>query len=146
MKKLWTFVVVAGIIGILVAMAFQVASLSSSPVGSPHRLREILAGCFWNHYEVLHIVIVGILVVGAMPIHKRAIQLKRMAGASKYTNLISLLGLFLSIRSGKEPKLSRPVFGTARIFGVLGRVNVIVFSAFVTYDITSIAICVIRIV
>jgi hypothetical protein len=145
MEKLCKFMMVAGIIGFLLAVTKQILNPSvldftqQIQQGLMYRLEEILVKCTRNHYEGFHTIILTILVVGAIPVNKRVLGIKVLPGASKFTNPISLLGHLIF---GRFLNFPRRVLGTRRVFGVLGRANIIVLSAFVIYDITSIGICV----
>lgn len=149
MGKLREFVIVGGIIGILAAITIQKLNPSPLPfsaqqaidLGEQQSLGEILVECIRDHYKMSDIVIEGILAAGAIPISKQALGMKVLPGASRFTNPISLFGHF----AFRGANLPFRVLGTRRVFGIFGRANIVVLSAFVTYDVTSLCICISRV-
>jgi RHS repeat-associated protein len=74
----------------------------------------------------------------ALPLYKPWLGLPVLGNASRFTNPLSYAGL------QRFPNLKVPfrLFRTNRLFGLLGRANLVVGLAFLTYDISSIAGCV----
>ena len=79
----------------------------------------------WTKYAVY---------AGAFPLYKPAIGLPVVGNASRFTNPISLAGL-------GGPRISRAVICTTRVFGIVGRLNVVGAVAFGVYDAYSIGSC-----
>ena len=73
----------------------------------------------------------GVMVLGALPLPKKMLGLPTLPEASTVTNPLSYLGH----RCFPKARLAVRLFGTTRIFGMLGRVNVLVCGAWIVYDI-----------
>lgn len=84
--------------------------------------------------------------MGAIPIPKSWLGHFVPEGASRFTNLISEFGLrFYPRKSLRNMSLAartaKAIFGTKRIFGLLGRANVVAFVGFAIFDVISLAAC-----
>jgi RHS repeat-associated protein len=78
--------------------------------------------------------------VGALPIPKSLVGVPVIGNSSRFTNAVSLIPHKLGIRLNTGMQ----ILGSGRVFGVLGRANVIVGSAMLAWDAASIAICTAR--
>jgi uncharacterized protein RhaS with RHS repeats len=81
----------------------------------------------------------GATAAGATPVPKSAIDVPVVGNASKTTNAISAAGLKAA------PNVKMPggrAFGSNRLFGVLGRANLILFSGLMVVDSAAIMVCV----
>lgn len=99
---------------------------------------DCLEKCILDHYGLSDLLGRGVVATGAIPISKAAIGVPILGGASAYTNALSYLGFrvpALNIRFGSQ------ILGTTRLFGLLGRLNLVVGVGLLAYDATSIAIC-----
>jgi RHS repeat-associated protein len=75
--------------------------------------------------------------LGALPIPKRLVGVPVIGNSSKVTNAVSLVPHKLGIRLNTGTQ----IFGSGRVFGVLGRANAVVGGAMLAWDAASIAIC-----
>jgi hypothetical protein len=79
---------------------------------------------------------------GALPISKRLIGVPVVGDASSFTNPISLAGHKYARGANLSSRVRLPGFTpTVRVFGLLGRVNVVGAVAFGAYDVYSIGTC-----
>ncbi|HEX2205847.1 MAG TPA: RHS repeat-associated core domain-containing protein [Longimicrobium sp.] len=100
-------------------------------------LARELVDCTSDHYGLGDLSIRGVSWLGAMPIDKQAHGLRVLPGASTHTNLISYIGIkhFRGVKAGGR------YLGSARLFGVLGRANLLIGAGLLAYDVTSIGMC-----
>ncbi|MCG8360295.1 MAG: RHS repeat-associated core domain-containing protein, partial [Kiloniellales bacterium] len=101
---------------------------------------ECLKQCVVQHYGMSELISRGAVAAGATPVYKPAIGLPVLSGASRYTNPISLIGHVTST----NPKLGTKVLGTGRVFGILGRANIVLGAGLLTYDTVAITDCVLE--
>ncbi|MEK7314463.1 MAG: RHS repeat-associated core domain-containing protein, partial [Deltaproteobacteria bacterium] len=93
-----------------------------------------------NYYGSGDLALRGIIAIGAFPLFKPWLGLPVAFGASKFTNIISYLGFIFF----QNARITVNTFGTVRVFGVLGRINIYIGIGLLVYDIVSITIRVIR--
>lgn len=94
-----------------------------------------LAACVADQYGLnLASLISGI---GAIPVKKSWIGVPTLPGASRHTNIISWLGF--EIFPGWN--ISRPIMGSVRIFGIIGRLNPYVLGALLITDGVMVGLC-----
>jgi RHS repeat-associated protein len=77
--------------------------------------------------------------IGALPIPKQLAGIPVIGDSSKFTNLVSLIPHKLGVRMNMPRTL-----GSSRVFGVLGRANVVVGTALLAWDAASIGLCTAR--
>ncbi len=106
--------------------------------GRVNRIAGELLGCVDAHYGLTGLIGRGVVFGGALPLSKRALHIPIIGSSSRYTNPISYFGLkvFPGIKVGRQ------MLGSNRVFGVLGRANIYLAAALLTYDIISIGRCV----
>ena len=93
-----------------------------------------------DYYGSASLFIRGIIAIGAFPLFKPWLGLPIAFGASKFTNIISYFGhLFF-----RNAQITVSIFGTTRVFGILGRLNIYIGIGLLIYDVVSITIRVIR--
>jgi RHS repeat-associated protein len=94
-----------------------------------------LLDCISEYYGLS--ALTGVSAAGAIPLYKPWLGLPVLGGASEYTNPISYFGFrfFPNVTVGTQ------ILGTARLFGILGRLNIIVGSALLAIDATEIWLC-----
>lgn len=80
----------------------------------------------------------AVQVAGAVPIHKPSVGLPVLGNASKWTNAMSYLGH----RSPFNLNVGRQILGSARLWGILGRANIITGLGFLAWDVGNIGLCV----
>ena len=73
----------------------------------------------------------------ATPISKSALGMRTMPGASQYTNAMSASGHV----TGYNPKIGTQILGTNRVFGLLGRLNLVAYVGLTSYNVTQLAMC-----
>jgi RHS repeat-associated protein len=79
----------------------------------------------------------GAMALGATPVYKPLVGLPVLGGASRFTNAIN----WLPFRTAIDAHLPMRILGTTRLFGLLGRVNIVLGVGLLAYDITSIGLC-----
>lgn len=85
--------------------------------------------------------------IGGIPINKLKLGHFVLQGSSKYTNLVSHFGtkFFPMARiPSSMTMVAKSLFGTTRIFGILGRSIPYVAIGFAVYDIVSIGLCALK--
>lgn len=110
----------------------------------PESTAEELWGCVKEHYGIT--TATAFLAVGQIPIPKPWLGHVVIKGSSYFTNPISQFGLRFFpgkvLRVGTSlARGSKAVFGTIRVFGILGRANVAGFIGFAILDVISLAVC-----
>ncbi|NOY85525.1 MAG: hypothetical protein GXO96_12030 [Nitrospirae bacterium] len=111
---------------------------------NPDSTAEELWDCIKEHYGLN--ILTGVTSVGAIPIPKPWLGHFIPKGASYFTNPISEFGFRFYPRKGLRykslaAKTAKAVFGTKRVFGLLGRANAVAFVGFAVFDIISLAAC-----
>jgi hypothetical protein len=96
--------------------------------------QEKIASCVARQIGVAE----GATFLGAAPVDKRAAGYAVAEGASPFTNLISHLGHKLA----PGWKFGKQTLGSNRVFGVLGRANIVVAAGVGAFDATRAAMCV----
>ncbi len=101
--------------------------------------------CTKEHYGLA--AAAGIIGAASIPIKKITLGHKVAFGASKYTNLSSHIGLKFfprkNLRSGSVPEnAAKRVFGTTRVFGIIGRALPFAAVGLAMFDAISIGQCV----
>jgi hypothetical protein len=101
-----------------------------------------LQNCILDHYGLSGLLGRGAVAAGALPVDKVAAGLPVLGDASESTNVISYLGFrlgqqypLLNVRFAKQ------LLGTTRLFGLLGRLNLVTGVGLLAYDVTSIGLC-----
>jgi len=99
--------------------------------------------CTKEHYGLA----AGIIGATSIPIKKITLGHKVAFGSSKYTNLSSHIGLKFfprtNLRSGSVPaNAAKRVFGTTRVFGIIGRALPFAAVGLAVFDAISIGQCV----
>jgi hypothetical protein len=83
--------------------------------------------------------------IGAMPVSKRLVGVFAIRGGSRFTNVfnyVSLkIGMSATFDGAAVRSFTKATFGSVRVGTVLGRANVIIGAALLTYDAASITIC-----
>jgi len=105
---------------------------------------EELWECVKEHYGLN--ILTGITSMGAIPIPKPWLGHFVTKGASGFTNPISEFGTrfypLKNLRHGtKFARSAKAVFGTTRIFGLIGRANIVSFVGFAIFDVISLSVC-----
>ncbi len=105
---------------------------------------EELWKCVKEHYGIT--TAAAFLALGGIPIPKPWLGHFVLPGSSGFTNLISDFGVrFFPLRKLKTgTQLARganAVFGTTRVFGILGRANAVGFIGFAIFDVITLAVC-----
>ena len=95
--------------------------------------QETLAQCAADQIGVKDLVLLG-----AIPLEKKALGLTNMAGASPFTNVIGYGGHVLFPNAKFE---SLKVLGTSRAFGIVGRAASRAAPVLLLYDAAKIATC-----
>jgi len=104
-----------------------------------------LWGCTKEHYGLT--AAAGIIGAASIPIKKIKLGHKVAFGASEYTNLSSHIGLKFfprtNLRSGSvSANAAKRVFGTTRVFGIIGRALPFAAVGLAMFDAISIGQCV----
>lgn len=104
-----------------------------------------LWGCTKEHYGLT--AATGLLATVSIPIKKIKLGHKVYGSASEYTNLASHYGLKFfprtNLRSGSAPaNVAKRVFGTTRVFGIIGRALPFAAVGLAVFDAISIGQCV----
>jgi RHS repeat-associated protein len=102
------------------------------------RIGKKLLACTLDHYGLTGIAARAVSWTGMAPLSKAWLGVPVIEGASNYTNVISYLGL----KTFPGLKIGRQILGTNRVFGLLGRANIVVGTALLAYDAISIGVCV----
>jgi hypothetical protein len=102
------------------------------------KLANVLVECVDEHYGLGGLLVRGTIAAGAIPLDKQKRGLPVLGGASRYTNPISYLGH----KYFPNARLKTRILGTTRVFGILGRINLIAGVVLTAYDVISIAACV----
>jgi len=115
-----------------------------SPKIESESTAEELWKCVKEHYGIT--AVTAFLSPGAIPIPKSWLGHRTHPGSSGVTNLISEFGLrFYPLKRLKQgtqlARSAKAVFGSIRVFGVLGRANAIGFIGFAIFDVISLANC-----
>jgi len=89
------------------------------------------------------------LAYGGMPIRKIKKGYRTYFGSSKYTNRISNFGTTYypgyTLKNGTPAaKFSKAIFGTTRVFGIIGRASPLTAIGFAVFDIVSIGMCILE--
>jgi hypothetical protein len=83
--------------------------------------------------------------VGAIPVYKHLVGIPAAFDSSKWTNVLKYsafkLGLDQRFTGATLRSLSKSVFGSVKIPTVLGRANMVIGTALLAYDLTSIGMC-----
>jgi len=111
---------------------------------NPDSTADNLWECVKEHYGIT--AATAFLAPGAIPIPKPWLGRRVMEGASGFTNPISEFGLrfypLKKIRYGTQlARNAKAIFGSIRVFGVLGRANAVGFIGFAILDVIALAAC-----
>jgi hypothetical protein len=124
--------------------AKPVAADDATDAESPQKPSTVdrLLSCAADHFGVSELLneVRALSYVGAVPIKKTWLDYPVVGKADKYTNLISVFGHEVFPKA----KMSFQFAGTARLFGMIGRVNPIVSAGFAAYDVYGIGSCMAR--
>lgn len=101
--------------------------------------------CTKEHYGLT--AVTGLFATASIPINKIKLGHIVYPGASKYTNLSSHIGLKFfprtNLRSGSvSANVAKRVFGTTRVFGIIGRALPFAAVGLAVFDAVSIGQCV----
>lgn len=105
---------------------------------------EELWECVKEHYGIN--ALTALTASGAIPIPKPWMGRFVTEGASYFTNPISEFGTrfypLRKLRHGTQlARSAKAVFGTTRIFGLIGRANIVGFIGFAIFDVITLSIC-----
>lgn len=83
--------------------------------------------------------------IGALPVFKPLVGIPVIGESSSFTNVLNygshVLGINTRFSGAAVRGFTKAVFGSVRVATVLGRANVVIGTALLAYDATSIAIC-----
>ncbi len=101
--------------------------------------------CTKEHYGLT--AVTGLFATASIPIKKIKLGHIVYPGASKYTNLSSHIGLKFFPRTNLQPgsvsaNTAKRVFGTTRVFGIIGRALPFLAVGLAVFDAISIGQCV----
>jgi len=101
--------------------------------------------CTKEHYGLT--AATGLFTTASIPIQKIKLGHKIAFGSSKYTNISSHIGLKFfprtNLRSGSMPaNVAKRMFGTTRVFGIIGRALPFAAIGLAVFDAISIGQCV----
>jgi len=101
--------------------------------------------CTKEHYGLT--AVTGLFTAASIPINKIKLGHIVYPGANKYTNLSSHIGLKYfprtNLRSGSvSANTAKRIFGTTRVFGIIGRALPFVAVGLAVFDVISIGQCV----
>ena len=102
------------------------------------KANDCFFSCVESHYGVGAVAARAVVAVGAIPINKPVRGIKVLGGASQNTNVVSFYG---SKVPGMNSKIGTQIVGTNRWFGLAGRLNLALGLGLLSYDITSVALC-----
>ncbi len=101
--------------------------------------------CTKEHYGLT--AVTGLFSTVAIPIEKVKLGHRVHPGASKYTNITRHVGLKFfprtNLKAGTAPaNVAKRVFGTTRVFGIVGRAIPFLAVGIAVFDVISIGQCV----
>ena len=101
-------------------------------------------GCAKEHYGLT--AAAAVTGAGGVPISKLRLGYPVVQGSSKYTNLVSHLGLkffpMATLPHGSAAaRVAKNTFGTIRVFGIVGRALPFVAVGLAVFDAVSIGVC-----
>jgi RHS repeat-associated protein len=108
------------------------------PQEKAKQLGKKLLACTLDHYGLTGLAIRAASWTGMAPLSKRWLGVPVAEGASEFTNPISYFGL----KFFPGLKIGRQILGTNRVFGLIGRANIVLGTALLAYDAISIGVCV----
>lgn len=123
---------------------YRLINYSAPAIKKSDFTTDALLECVKKHYGLS--AATAFLSVGAIPLSKIRLGYPLRPGASKFTNPISHFGHKFYPRSllshgSLAARSAKSVFGTIRVFGLLGRANLVGFIGFAIFDVISIAHC-----
>lgn len=95
-----------------------------------------ILACIGQHYGLAELAVRAGIAAGVLPIPKAVLGMPRLRGTSAFTNPISAARLVVG-----DVHLGVRILGTRSLFGVLGRLNPVVGTGLLIYDVASIATC-----
>jgi len=123
---------------------YKLVNIPAHRVPKTESTAEELWKCVKKHYGLN--AATAFLSAGAIPIYKPWLNYPVIGNASRFTVLASHIGV--QFFPGKLLRMGTPVargakaaFGSIRVFGILGRANVVGFIGFAIFDIITLAAC-----
>lgn len=123
---------------------YDLVRWSAANTPTPPITLDDLWACAKEHYGLT--ATAAALGIAGIPISKLRLGHHWAPGSSKYTNLVSHLGVKFFPMAKLPPgstaaRLAKSTFGTIRVFGIIGRTVPFVAVGLAVFDIISIGIC-----
>lgn len=122
---------------------YEIVKASSSSVTLPDTTLDDLWACTQEHYGLTTAVV--FTGVAGIPINKTALGAWVHSGSSTTTNLTSYIGWKFFpralIRQPTAARMAKAIFGTVRVFGIIGRGIPFVAAGLAVFDLVSIGLC-----